>query len=358
MPYILRRILLIFPTLFFILLVNFLLIQITPGGPIDQMMARVSGFSDAEGLGGLDLVSEGQGLGSASYQGKKGLHEDFIKELELQYGFDKPPTQRFFKMVKDYMSLNFGQSYFKQVSVRSLIFEKLPVSLTLGLWSTLLIYLISIPLGIYKATKDGSRFDTITSIGMIFLYAIPTFLFSLMLIILFAGGSYWDWFPLRGLHSLDWETLSFWGKVKDYLWHIALPIISIVVCGFASLSLLTKNSFIEEIQKQYVITARSKGLNRKRILFGHVFRNAILPLISKFPSAFMTIFFSSNLLIEIIFSLDGLGFLGYEAALNRDYPVMFGTLFTFTLISLLIHVAGDLMYKVVDPRISFDGLES
>ncbi len=355
MPYIIRRLLLIFPTLFFILLVNFCLVQITPGGPIDQMLARASGMADGEGVGG-DLF-EGQSASSSDYQGRRGLHQEFILELEKQYGFDQPPLTRFFKMVRDYLSLDFGQSYFKQVSVWSLIKEKFPVSLSLGLWSTLLIYLLSIPLGIYKATRDGSRFDTISSITMVFLYAIPSFLFALLLIILFAGGSYLDWFPLRGLFSSNWDSFSFGEKVLDYLWHLALPVSSIVICGFASVTLLTKNTFIEEIQKQYVITARSKGLSRKQILYGHIFRNAILPLVSKFPSAFMTIFFSSNLLIEIIFSLDGLGWLGYEAALNRDYPVMFGTLYIFTLMSLVLHVAGDLLYRVVDPRIDFERIE-
>jgi microcin C transport system permease protein len=350
-PYIFRRLFLVFPTLFFVLLINFLLVQITPGGPIDQMLAKASGMM---GEGGITdgLIESGEA--SSTYRGARGLPQEFIKELEIQYGFDKPPVERFFLMVKSYLVFDFGHSYFRQISVWELIKEKLPVSLSLGLWSTLLIYLISIPLGIFKAVRNGSRFDTVSSIAMIFLYAIPSFLFALFLIILFAGGSYLDWFPLRGLSSSDWDTLTFSGKIIDYLWHIILPISSIVICGLASVTLLTKSSFIEEIHKQYVITARSKGLAKRDILYKHIFRNAILPLVSRFPSAFITIFFSSNLLIEIIFSLDGLGFLGFEAAINRDYPVMFGTLYVFTLLSLFLHVIGDLLYSAIDPRINFE----
>ncbi|MDC0348849.1 microcin C ABC transporter permease YejB [Alphaproteobacteria bacterium] len=350
-PYIFRRLFLVFPTLFFVLLINFLLVQITPGGPIDQMLAKASGMM---GEGGITdgLIESGET--SSTYRGARGLPQEFIRELEIQYGFDKPPVERFFLMLKNYLVFDFGHSYFRQISVWELIKEKLPVSLSLGLWSTLLIYLISIPLGVFKAVRNGSRFDTISSITMVFLYAIPSFLFALLLIILFAGGSYLDWFPLRGLSSSDWDTLTFSGKIVDYLWHIILPISSIVICGLASITLLTKSSFIEEIHKQYVITARSKGLTKQNILYKHIFRNAILPLVSRFPSAFITIFFSSNLLIEIIFSLDGLGFLGFEAAINRDYPVMFGTLYVFTLLSLFLHVTGDLLYSVIDPRINFE----
>lgn len=350
-PYVLWRLLLIFPTLFFVLLINFLLVQITPGGPIDQIIAKASGMIE----GGIsDTLIDSGTESSSTYRGARGLPQEFIAELEKQYGFDKPPMERFFLMVKSYLAFDFGQSYFRQVSVWGLIKEKLPVSLSLGFWSTLLIYLISIPFGILKATKDGSRFDTVSSVGMVFLYAIPSFLLALLLIILLAGGSYLDWFPLRGLSSDDWESLGFFQKIVDYLWHIFLPITSIVICGLASVTLLTKNSFIEEIQKQYVITARSKGLDRKAILYKHIFRNAMLPLVARFPSAFITIFFTSNLLIEIIFSLDGLGFLGFEAAVNRDYPVMFGTLYIFTLLSLFLHVAGDILYSIIDPRINFE----
>lgn len=355
MPYIYRRLFLIVPTLFFILLVNFLLVQITPGGPIDQMLARAGGMADTGGFG-ADLTS-GDSASSNTYQRGRGLHEKFVQELEKQYGFDKPPLTRFVKMMKDYARFDFGSSYFRQEAVWDLIKQKFPVSLSLGLWATLLIYALSLPLGIYKATQDSSNFDSISSMVMVFLYAIPSFLLGLLLIILFAGGSYFDWFPLRGLFSPNWGDMTLFQKVKDYLWHITLPVTAIVVCGFASITFLTKNAFIEEIQKQYVLTARAKGLNRQQILYGHVFRNAILPLLSKFPSAFMTIFFSSNLLIEIIFSLDGLGFLGYEAALNRDYPVMFGTLYIFTLLSLCLHVLGDLLYSVVDPRINFEKVD-
>ena len=349
-PYVLRRLLLVIPTLFFILLVNFLIVQITPGGPIDQMIAKASGMMEG-GLGDNLVESATE---SETYRGARGLPQEFIQELEKQYGFDKPPLERFFIMVKSYLSFDFGHSYFRQISVWELVKEKLPVSLTLGVWSTLLIYLISIPLGIFKAVRDGSRFDTFSSIIMVFLYAIPSFLFALLLIILFAGGSYLDWFPLRGLSSDDWESLTWIQRMADYLWHICLPIASIVICGLASLTLLTKNSFIEEIQKQYVITARSKGLDKKAILYKHIFRNAMLPLVARFPGAFIAIFFSSNLLIEILFSLDGLGFLGFEAAVNRDYPVMFGTLYIFTLLSLLLHVVGDILYSVIDPRINFE----
>ncbi|HCI48391.1 MAG: microcin ABC transporter permease [Alphaproteobacteria bacterium RIFCSPHIGHO2_01_FULL_41_14] len=351
MPYVFRRLFLVFPTLFFILLINFFLVQITPGGPIDQMIAKASGM--VEGRLSDNLIDSGADS-SSSYRGARGLPQEFIQELEKQYGFDKPPLERFFLMVKSYLTFDFGSSYFRQISVWELIKEKLPVSLSLGFWSTLLIYLISIPLGVFKAVRDGSRFDTISSIVMVFLYAIPSFLFALLLIILLAGGSYLDWFPLRGLSSDDWESLTFFHKITDYLWHLCLPIVSIVICGLASVTLLTKNSFIEEIQKQYVITARSKGLDRKAILYNHIFRNAMLPLVARFPSAFITIFFTSNLLIEIIFSLDGLGFLGFEAAVNRDYPVMFGTLYIFTLLSLCLHVVGDLLYSIIDPRINFE----
>ncbi|MFN7662276.1 MAG: microcin C ABC transporter permease YejB [Alphaproteobacteria bacterium] len=350
LPYILKRLALLFPTLFFILLVNFLIVQITPGGPIDQMLAKISGM--VEGAGSGELTESGEE--SDTYRGARGLPQDFIVELEKQYGFDKPPVERFFLIVKNYLKFDFGHSYFRQISVGDLIKEKLPVSLSLGLWSTLLIYLISIPLGIFKAVRDGSRFDTASSIVMVFLYAIPSFLFALLLIILFAGGSYWDWFPLRGLSSDNWETLSWFEKIKDYFWHICLPIASIVICGLANLTLLTKNAFIEEIQKQYVITARSKGLDKQAILYKHVFRNAVLPLVARFPGAFITIFFSSNLLIEILFSLDGLGLLGFEAAVNRDYPVMFGTLYIFTLLSLFLHIVGDILYSLIDPRINFE----
>lgn len=350
LPYILKRLAFLFPTLFFILLVNFLIVQITPGGPIDQMLAKISGM--VEGGGSGELTESGEE--SATYRGARGLPQDFIVELEKQYGFDKPPVERFFLMVKNYLKFDFGHSYFRQISVGDLIKEKLPVSLSLGLWSTLLIYLISIPLGVFKAVRDGSRFDTGSSIVMVFLYAIPSFLFALLLIILFAGGSYWDWFPLRGLSSDNWETLSWFEKIKDYFWHICLPIASIVICGLANLTLLTKNAFIDEIQKQYVITARSKGLDKHAILYKHVFRNAVLPLVARFPGAFITIFFSSNLLIEILFSLDGLGLLGFEAAVNRDYPVMFGTLYIFTLLSLFLHIVGDILYSLIDPRINFE----
>lgn len=348
---------------------NFLIVQAAPGGPVEQMIAkvkgtaidataRISGGEGAMGMGGElsqdRFVAESV---TSKYRGAQGLDPEFVAMIEKMYGFDKPAHERFWLMVKNYAQLDFGESYFKSAKVIDLIKDKLPVSISLGLWTTLLIYLISIPLGIAKAVRDGSAFDIWTSSVIIVGYAIPGFLFAILLIILFAGGSFWNVFPLRGLTSDNWEALSWGGKILDYFWHITLPITALVVSGFASLTLLTKNSFIEEIHKQYVMTARAKGLDEKKVLYGHVFRNAMLIVISGIPSAFIGILFTGALLIEIIFSLDGLGLLGFESALNRDYPVMFGTLFIFTMISLVVHLLGDITYTLVDPRIDFSKRE-
>lgn len=359
--YFLRRLLLIFPTLLGILLLNFVIIQFAPGGPVEQMIAKIKGtavsatarFSGGgEGMSGMEL-SQSQGA-SEKYRGARGLDPAFIKELEKMYGFDKPAPERFWIMLKNYATFNLGNSYYRDLSVWALIKEKLPVSMSLGFWTTLLIYLISIPLGIRKAVRDGTAFDVWSSAVIIIGYAIPSFLLAVLMIVLFAGGSFWDIFPLRGLVSDNWHELS-WGKrILDYFWHMVLPIFSLVISGFASLTLLTKNSFLEEIHKQYVMTARAKGLSERRVLYGHVFRNAMLIVIAGIPAALVHIFFTGSLLIEVIFSLDGLGLLSFESALNRDYPVVFGTLFIFTLIGLILHIIADIVYMIVDPRIDFN----
>lgn len=351
--YLLRRLLLIIPTLIGIMLVNFTLTQFVPGGPIEQIVARVQGEGDVfrNIAGGGDA---GQGGGTEKYAGASGLPPEFIAELEKEFGFDKPPVQRFLSMLGDYLRFDFGQSWFRSISVVDLVVEKMPVSITLGLWSTLLAYLISIPLGIRKAVRDGTAFDTWTSSAIIIGYAIPGFLFAVLLMVLFAGGSYWKIFPLRGLTSDNFDTLSTLGKIKDYLWHITLPVIAATISSFATLTLLTKNSFLDEINKQYVMTARAKGLTERRVLYGHVFRNAMLIVIAGFPALFLGVFFGSSILIETIFSLDGLGRLGFEAAVQRDYPVIFGTLYVFGLMGLLVGILSDLMYVLVDPRIDFE----
>lgn len=363
LQYILRRLLLIIPTLFGIMAVNFVIVQAAPGGPVEQMIARIkhadmdttariSGVGSELG-GGVRSGSFSQENATSAYLGSQGIDPAIVRDIEKMYGFDKPPLARFILMIKNYLHFDFGKSYFHDAPVVKLIFEKMPVSISLGLWTTLLVYLVSIPLGIMKAVRDGSRFDIWSSTVIIIGYSIPSFLFAILLIILFAGGSYWNIFPLRGLVSDNWVTLSFWGKITDYFWHMALPITAMVVGGFASLTMLTKNSFLDEISKQYVTTARAKGLTERQVLIGHVFRNAMLIVIAGFPSAFTGILFRSALLIEIIFSLDGLGLLGFESAINRDYPVMFGTLYIFTLIGLIFNLIGDLMYVMVDPRIDF-----
>ena len=352
--YIIRRLLLVIPTLLGIMILNFALVQFVPGGPIETIIARLEGGGDAfETISGGNNDAEAASEDSA-YPGSNGLSKDFIEQLEKQYGFDKPPLERFLNMMWNYIRLDFGESYFRSISVFDLIMEKMPVSITLGLWSTLIAYFISIPLGIKKAIRDGSRFDTWTSGAIIVAYAIPGFLFAILLIILFAGGSYWRVFPLRGLTSSNFEDLSALGKVADYLWHIALPVIASTISSFATLTLLTKNSFLDEIKKQYVITAKAKGLSENAVLYGHVFRNAMLIVISGFPALFISVFFAGSLIIETIFSLDGLGRLGFEAAVARDYPVVFGTLFAFSLIGLLVAIITDITYNWIDPRIDFE----
>jgi microcin C transport system permease protein len=362
--YIFRRLLLIVPTLFGIMVVNFVLTQFVPGGPIEQVIARMEGagdvfqgFSGGSGGGAGADANQYSGGASSDYAGARGLPADFIAELEREFGFDKPPLERFFSMMWNYIRLDFGESYFRSIGVLELVWEKLPVSISLGLWSTLIAYLVSIPLGIRKAVRDGSGFDTWTSALIIVAYAVPGFLFAILLLVLFAGGSYFQIFPLRGLTSENFDQLSLIGKIGDYFWHIALPVLASTISAFATLTLLTKNSFLDEIKKQYVVTARAKGLKESRVLYGHVFRNAMLIVIAGFPSVFIGVFFGGSLIIETIFSLDGLGRLGFEAAVARDYPVIFGTLFFFGLIGLVVGILSDLMYVFVDPRIDFETRE-
>ncbi|PAU87358.1 microcin ABC transporter permease [Pseudomonas sp. WN033] len=355
LAYIIRRLLLIIPTLFGILLINFLIIQAAPGGPVEQMIAQLEGFEGATSR--ISGSIHGEVASGSSYRGAQGLDPDIIAEIERMYGFDKPAHERFWLMIKGYLTFDFGDSFFRDDSVVDLIIEKMPVSISLGLWTTLITYLISIPLGVRKAVKHGSTFDVWTSSLIIVGYAIPGFLLAILLIVLFAGGSYFDWFPLRGLTSSNWEELSTWGKVKDYAWHMVLPITAMVIGSFATLTMLTKNCFLDEIGKQYVITAKAKGLSDSRVLYGHVFRNAMLLIIAGFPAALISVFFTGALLIEVIFSLDGLGLLGFEAAINRDYPVMFGTLYIFTLLGLVVKLIGDITYTLVDPRIDFESRE-
>nr|WP_243730696.1 microcin C ABC transporter permease YejB [Rubellimicrobium sp. CFH 75288] len=337
------------------MVVNFTLTQFVPGGPIEQIIAQIEGRGDvfqtiAGGGGEAQVATEANPTG---YAGARGLPPEFIRQLEIQFGFDKPPLERFLEMMWNYVRFDFGESWFRSRSVVDLVIEKMPVSITLGLWSTLIAYLVSIPLGIRKAVRDGTPFDTWTSGAIIIGYAIPGFLFAILLIVLFAGGSYWRIFPLRGLTSENWEDLTLIGKVLDYLWHITLPVLASTISAFATLTLLTKNSFLDEIKKQYVMTARAKGLSERRVLYGHVFRNAMLIVIAGFPGLFIGVFFGGSLIIETLFSLDGLGRLGFEAAVARDYPVVFGTLFAFSLMGLIVGILSDLTYVLVDPRIDF-----
>ena len=351
--YIIRRLLLVFPTLLGILIINFALVQFVPGGPVEQILAQIEGEGDvfeAFSGGGREVGDNNDG----SYAGARGLPDDFIKELEKEFGFDKPPLTRFLFMMWNYLRLDFGESYFRSISVIDLVIEKMPVSISLGLWSTLIAYMVSIPLGIRKAVQDGSKFDTWTSVLIVLAYAIPGFLFAILLLVLFAGGSYFQIFPLRGLTSENFSELGLFSKVIDYLWHISLPVLASSISAFATLTLLTKNSFLDEIQKNYVITARSKGVSEKRVLYGHVFRNAMLIVIAGFPAVFIGVFFTGSLIIETIFSLDGLGRMGFEAAIARDYPVIFGTLFIFGLMGLVVGIISDLMYVFIDPRIDFE----
>jgi microcin C transport system permease protein len=353
--YSIRRILLMIPTLFAIILVNFVIVQAAPGGPVDQIIAQLKGSSDSA----LSRISGGGGevvnrsSSQSTSRGARGIDPEFIKQLNKLYGFDKPPAERFWIMIKSYLSFDFGRSFYSDRPVIELVADKLPVSISLGLWATLINYLVSIPLGIRKAVRDGSRFDVWTSSVIIVGYAIPGFLFAILLIVLFAGGSYFHWFPLRGIHSDDWASFGWLHRIGDYFWHITLPVASLIIGGFASLTMLTKNSFLEEINKQYVVTARAKGLGEQRVLYGHVFRNAMLLVIAGFPAAFIGILFTGALLVEVIFTLDGLGYLGFQAVISRDYPVMFGTLYIYTLIGLVLTLVRDITYMLVDPRIDF-----
>lgn len=362
--YIVRRLLLIIPTLLGVMIINFFVIQFAPGGPVEQILAEMRGnAADATAqfsgqAGDVQASSQntlsGQGSSDSKYRGAQGLDPAIIKEIEQQFGFDKPVHERFLNMLWDYVRFDFGNSYFRDQSVLELVLDKMPVSISLGLWTTLLVYLISIPLGIHKAVKDGSRFDVWSSGAIVIGYAIPGFLFAILLIILFAGGRYFDLFPLRGLTSPGWEQMDWASRIRDYFWHITLPVAAMVISGFASLTMLTKNSFLDQINMQYVQTARAKGLSERQVLYGHVFRNAMLIVIAGFPSAFISILFTGSILIEVIFSLDGLGLLGWEATINRDYPVVFATLYFFTLLGLLLQLVGDVMYHLIDPRIDFD----
>lgn len=370
LAYILRRLALIVPTLLGIMVINFVIVQFAPGGPVEQVIAqvtgtaadttaRISGATGGEaGPGATVAPRSGAASNDSKYRGAQGLDPEFIKRIEKQFGFDKPAHERLWLMLTQYARLDFGVSYFKDRPVTQLILEKLPVSISLGLWTTLIVYLISIPLGIAKAVRDGSRFDIWTSGVIVVGYAIPGFLFAVLLVVLFAGGSFVQWFPLRGLTSDNWDQLNLLGKIVDYFWHLVLPVSAMVIGGFAGLVMLTKNSFMEEINKLYVLTARAKGLSERRVLYGHVFRNAMLIVIAGFPGAFIGILFTSSLLIEVIFSLDGLGLLGFEAALKRDYPIMFGSLFIFTLLGLIVNLISDLMYVLVDPRIDFESRDA
>ena len=358
LAYILRRLALIVPTVLGILTLNFFIIQAAPGGPVEQMIAHLQGLDVAaaarvSGPGADTARSEGSS--SSAYRGAQGLDPRLVDRIERMYGFDKPLWERYLAMLKSYATFDLGESFFRSKPVTRLIAEKIPVSLSLGLWSTLVIYALSIPLGIAKAVRHGSRFDVWTSTAMIVGNAIPVFLFAILLVVLFAGGSYFNWFPLRGLTSPGWDDFSLWHKITDYFWHLVLPVSALVIGGFATLTMLTKNSFLDEIGKQYVLTARAKGLSESRVLYGHVFRNAMLLIIAGFPSAFISMFFTGSLLIEVILSLDGLGLLGFEATIGRDYPVMFGSLYIFTLIGLVTKLLSDLTYMLVDPRIDFSG---
>jgi len=357
--YILRRLMLIIPTLFGIMVINFIIVQFAPGGPIEQLLAQAQGTAvDATARFAGDAGEFDAERGPVgTYRGAQGLHPEIIAEIERQFGFDKPVHERFFTMLWNYARFDFGESYFRDQKVIDLVLDKMPVSISLGIWTTLLVYLISIPLGIRKAVRDGSKFDTWSSGVVIVGYAIPSFLFAIILIMFFAGGRYFDLFPLRGLVSPDWYDMAWPQRILDYLWHITLPVLAMVIGGFASLTMLTKNSFLDQINQQYVQTARAKGLSERRVLYGHVFRNAMLIVIAGFPAAFIGVLFTSSLLIEVIFSLDGLGLLGWEAAINRDYPVMFATLFFFTLLGLVLQLIGDVLYHIVDPRIDFETRE-
>jgi len=362
--YIIRRLLLIIPTLFAIMVINFVIIQTAPGGPVEQIIAQLTG-QGADITQRVTRAGAGDTLGGAAgpatgaqpvgqYRGAQGLDPEFIAELEKQFGFDKPLHERFLQMMGNYLVFDFGESYFRNRSVVDLVLDKMPVSISLGLWTTLITYLISIPLGILKAVRDGQRFDVWSSVAVVIGNAVPAFLFAVFLLVVFAGGSYLDWFPLRGLTSDNWAELSWPERIVDYVWHIALPVTAMVIGGFATLTMLTKNSFLDQIHQQYVMTARSKGLSERRVLYGHVFRNAMLIVIAGFPAALIMTLFTGSVLVEVIFSLDGLGLLGFEAAMKRDYPVMFASLYISTLMGLVLTLISDLCYTAVDPRIDFE----
>jgi microcin C transport system permease protein len=364
LAYIIKRLLLILPTMFGIMLISFVIIQFAPGGPVERMIAQLTGTESGGRIGasqgdfGTGTQTQiGAGVEGSKYQGARGLDPEFIKQLEKQFGFDRPAHERFFLMLKNYLTFNFGKSYFRDTSVISLIREKLPVSISLGIWMTILTYVISIPLGIRKAVRDGSKFDVWTSSVIVVGYAIPGFLFAVLLIVLFAGGSFVQWFPLRGLTSDNWKDMSLLGKVADYFWHLVLPLIAMSLGAFATKTFLTKNSFLDEIKKQYVMTARAKGLSERQVLYGHVFRNAMLLIIAAFPGTFIHAFFTGSILIETIFSLDGLGLLSYESVRNRDYPVVFANLYIFALLGMFVGLISDLIYTWVDPRIDFESRE-
>ncbi len=366
LAYIVRRLFLVIPTLFGIMLLNFVIVQFAPGGPVEQLIAQIQG----EGVEATSRVSGGQGepqgagtgqrshSSTSKYRGAEGLDPEIVKEIERMFGFDKPVHERFFTMIWNYARFDFGDSYFRDRSVVDIVLEKMPVSISLGIWTTLFVYLVSIPLGIRKAVRDGSNFDVWTSGVIIAGNSIPSFLFAILLIVVFAGGRYLDWFPLRGMVSDGWDTLPWWQQILDYLWHMAMPVFAMVITGFAGLTMLTKNSFVDQVNMQYVQTARAKGLGEKQVLYGHVFRNAMLIVIAGFPGAFIGVLFTGALLIEVIFSLDGLGLLGFESIIKRDYPIVFGTLYIFTLVGLLIHLITDITYMLVDPRIDFEKREA
>lgn len=350
--YLLRRLLLLVPTLLGIIAINFAVVQLAPGGPVEQALAELKGRSTDSTV--RITGPTGDAGSTSAYRGARGLDPKLVEELKQRFGFDKPAGERFLLMLRDYLSFDFGRSFFRDQTVISLVAQRMPVSISLGLWSTLLTYLVSIPLGIAKAVRNGSRFDVATSTALLVGSAVPSFLFAILLVMLFASGNFVQWFPLRGLTSPDSAGWPWPDRVLDYLWHVTLPTVALVVGGFASLAILTKNSFLEEIRKQYVMTARAKGAGERRVLYGHVFRNAMLLVVAGFPAAFLGILFSSALLVEIVFSLDGLGLLGFESAIRRDYPVLFGTLYIFTLLGLLFRILGDVLYTVVDPRIDFE----
>ena len=370
--YVLRRVLFMIPTLFGIMVLNFVVVHVAPGGPVEQLLAQLGEAGAGTGIdvtarigatGGGEIVADGggggaDGVGAGRYRGARGLDPEFVREIERMYGFDRPPVERFWRMMWNYLRFDFGESYFRDRSVVRLVIDKMDVSISLGLWTTLLVYLVSIPLGIAKAVRDGSAFDVWTSAAIIVGYAVPGFLFAILLVVLFAGGSFLDWFPLRGLTSHDWESLDWFGRVADYFWHLALPVTALVIGAFAGLTMLTKNSFLDEINRLYVTAARARGATERRVRYGHVFRNAMLIVVAGFPSAFVGILFTGALLIEVIFSLDGLGLLGFEAVLKRDYPVIFGTLYLFSLLALAMRLVGDLMYVAIDPRIDFESRDA